>query len=326
MYLQKKGLLPRTRRDYRTDAGDGLRRCYKIVAEMYPGQAAHDVMNLHQRAADQIRATAMKHTLTLLILIAFAAVVNPDAVYAQHWLHYEPETVELDGKLVIQSKFGPPNYGEDPKTDEKVRVPVLMLPYQVSMFPTADGDNTNPVYSIRQIQLAFVDKTMNYKNLIGKNVVVTGTLFKAQTGHHYTEVVLTVGSIKPRPAVQQLFDVCWLITAYSNPRINTSNSMLTQFRAVVGEEPTQKTFKYRDTGLVINMAVKYDGPDSEKPPTRIRLALVISNKEEEDVFEFTDRAEAGTIWRGGWGQLFVEKRVRVGDTEHIFSFSCRSPK
>ena len=267
----------------------------------------------------------MKHTLTLLLLTVVATVAFPKSVPAQRWLHYEPETAELDGQLVIQSKSGPPNSGENPKTEQKVKVPVLMLPYNVGMFPTADGDNTNPVYSIRQIQLAFVDNTMSYKNLIGKNVVVTGTLFKAHTGHHYTEVVLTVGSIQLRPAVQQPFDVCSVITSYSNPRVNTSNSMLTQFRALVGEETTEKSFTYREAGLVISMAVRYERSDFQKELTYLTIGLAVSNKA-VDVFEFTDSAQASTTRGEGWRFLSVEKSFIVGDTEHRFSLSCRNPK
>lgn len=267
----------------------------------------------------------MKHTLTLLILTVLATVAFPQSVPAQRWLHYEPERVELDGQLVIQSKYGPPNYGEDPGTDQKVKVPVLMLPYRVSMFAPADGDNTNPVYSIRQIQLAFTDNTTSYKNLIGKNVVVTGTLFKAHTGHHYTQVVLTVGSIQLKPAVQQPFDVCSVMTSYSNPKIRTSNYMLTQFRAVVGEEPTEKTAKYLESGLVVSMAVTYERSDSQKDLTYMMIGLAVSNKA-EDVFEFTDRAVAATARGPGWRFLTAEKYVIVGDTEYRFSLSCWNPK
>jgi len=139
----------------------------------------------------------MKNAPTLLLLILLTAVAHPTAVQAQRWLHYEPETVELDGRLVIQSKFGPPNYGENRKTDEKVRIPVLVLRTPISVLPN-DGDdyNSQPVYDAKQIQLAFIAKEISYKDLIGKDVVVTGTLFHAHTGHHYTDVVLSVRSIE----------------------------------------------------------------------------------------------------------------------------------
>ncbi len=143
----------------------------------------------------------MKHVLTILVLTILVAVATPTSTQAQRWVSYEPQTVELDGRLVIQSKYGPPNYGEQPKTDQKVKVPVLVLKNPVSVLPSEEGGyNSQPVYRTTQIQLAFIDSGTAYKNLIGKNVVVTGSLFHAHTGYHYTDVVLNVRSIERRSA------------------------------------------------------------------------------------------------------------------------------
>lgn len=144
-------------------------------------------------------AITMRRVLTILVLMVLAVVAHPTATRAQRWLSYEPQTVELHGRLVIQSKYGPPNHGEEPKTDQKVKVPVLVLKYAVSVRASQEGGpNSQPVNRIKQIQLAFNDSETSYRNLIGKNVVVTGSLFHAHTGHHYTDVVLTVRSIEPR--------------------------------------------------------------------------------------------------------------------------------
>lgn len=140
-------------------------------------------------------------TLPLLVCSVLIAVAYPTTAQTQRSLHYEPETVELEGKLVIQSKYGPPNYGEDPKIDEKVRIPVLVLKTPVNVLPAEgqnDGINTEPVYRVRQIQLSFAASETDHRKLIGKNVVVRGTLFRAHTGHHYTDVVLTVRSVQKK--------------------------------------------------------------------------------------------------------------------------------
>jgi hypothetical protein len=143
----------------------------------------------------------MKTTLTVFICTLLIAVAHPTAAQTQRSLHYEPETVELEGKLVIQSKYGPPNFGEEPKSDEKVRIPVLVLKTPVNVLPIEgqnDGINTEPVHRVRQIQLSFAVGETGHRKLIGKNVVVKGTLFRAHTGHHYTDVVLTVRSIQKK--------------------------------------------------------------------------------------------------------------------------------
>jgi hypothetical protein len=113
----------------------------------------------------------MKHALTILVLTIFVAVATPTPTQAQRWLSYEPQTVELDGRLVPQSKYGPPNYGEQPKTDRKVKVPVLVLKKPVSVLPNQeDGYNSQPVYRTTQIQLAFIDSETAHNNLIGKTL------------------------------------------------------------------------------------------------------------------------------------------------------------
>ena len=270
----------------------------------------------------------MNKTLTLLFII-LTAVIHPTAAQAQHWFHYEPETVELDGRLVIQSKFGPPNYGENPKTDEKVRIAVLVLRSPISVLPNTGNDyNSRPVHSARQIQLAFITKEIPHKHLIGRDVVVTGRLFHAHTGHHYTDVVLNVRSIELRPISygRQRFDVCHIVTSSANLQKHqfSSDELLTEFRAIVGEETTDKSFKHAPTGLIISAGVQYRPAGAASAPDQVRIGISISNKE-EDVFDVRDSAIAGTKYGRGWAGLFVTKRVTVGDTEHTFTLSCAPP-
>jgi uncharacterized protein YecT (DUF1311 family) len=144
----------------------------------------------------------MRHKLTFAIAIALLAVVQLEAAAQdRRWLSYEPATVELEGRLVTQLKYGPPNYGEQPKTDQKGKVPILVLtdPINVRGVP-GHFYNAESVEGIRQIQLAFINIAPVYKELIGKDVIVKGTLFHAHTGHHYTDVVLDVRSIEGKPS------------------------------------------------------------------------------------------------------------------------------
>lgn len=270
----------------------------------------------------------MKHALTILVLTVLVVVAHPSATQAQRWLSYEPETVELDGRLVLQSRYGPPNYGEQPKTDQKVKIPVLVLKYRVSVLPSQeDGYNSKPVYNTTQIQLAFVDSGTAYHNLIGKNVVVTGSLFHAHTGHHYTDVILKVRSIERQSAAfaRRRFDVCSIVTSELDrrERYATSNSLLTQLLAIVGDETTTKSFKDSATGLIVNAAVKFQ--DVKNGPTlirsTIRIALSVTH-EEQDAFEAVDSAAAGTSYRRHRGELYVTKQVVVGDSVHTFTLSC----
>ena len=54
------------------------------------------------------------------------------------------------------------------------------------------GDESNSVGDVREIELVL---KMPHRALIGKTVIVNGTLFHAFTGHHHTEVLIDVKSI-----------------------------------------------------------------------------------------------------------------------------------
>ena len=134
-------------------------------------------------------------TVTLFGLILVAA--STAAAQDHNRLSYEPAVVELKGKLIVERKYGPPNFGENPRTDAKVRVPVLLLikPVRVRGNPQ-DALNADSVKGLRRIQLNLFNLKTPYRQLIGKRVFVNGTLFHAHTGHHYTKVVMDVHSLQ----------------------------------------------------------------------------------------------------------------------------------
>lgn len=122
------------------------------------------------------------------------------AAQDKHWVSYEPAIVELEGKLTIEWKYGPPNFGENPHTDARVRVPVLVLAKPVNVH----GDQENFPFNVEakgitRIQLVVFDFKGPYKQFIGKRVKVAGSLFHAHTGGHYTDVVMDVHSINQLP-------------------------------------------------------------------------------------------------------------------------------
>lgn len=135
-------------------------------------------------------------TLFALLLVPGFQTVGQD----RHWLSYD-SAIELEGKITEEWKYGPPNFGENPKTDAKVRVAVLILSKPVSVRgKPQDPINTESVEGIRRIQLHVFDLKTPLKQFIGRRVVVNGTLFHAHTGGHYTDVVMDIRSIKKRPS------------------------------------------------------------------------------------------------------------------------------
>lgn len=112
------------------------------------------------------------------------------------WLSYQPAVVELKGTLSLRRYYGPPNYGENPKNDTKETMFILILSQPVNVRGNPDpkaGFDRQSVKNIRRIQLVL---TIPYKGLIGKRVIVKGTLFHAFTAHHHTDVLMDVRSIE----------------------------------------------------------------------------------------------------------------------------------
>jgi hypothetical protein len=114
------------------------------------------------------------------------------------WLEYEPAVVELEGKLIIKTFFGPPNFGEEPETDFKEETRILSLDRPVNVRSRDETDSVlgPPIKNVRELQLVF-DGPL--KQWVGKKLGVKGSLFHAHTGHHHTDVLLNVESISLAP-------------------------------------------------------------------------------------------------------------------------------
>lgn len=116
-----------------------------------------------------------------------------------HKLKYEPAIVELRGKLKIEPKFGPPGYGETPAEDEKTYICVLKLDVPVDVLGDSASDtNTETVTNVEEIQLSTSEESVFRDCRAGKNAVVQGTLFHSITGHHYTDVLMTLNKIETK--------------------------------------------------------------------------------------------------------------------------------
>jgi hypothetical protein len=117
----------------------------------------------------------------------------------ERWVSYEPVVVELSGRLTVSMKFGPPNYGEDPETDQRLKIPVLLLSEPVNVRGEPDAQvNIESVRGVKEVQLIFL-RGRNYDGLVNSRVVARGTLSHAVSGHHFTEVVMTVEDLEAAP-------------------------------------------------------------------------------------------------------------------------------
>ena len=144
-------------------------------------------------------------TLALLIGLSTTALAQQTAsaqqnAGAQQCLEYGP-TVSLSGTMRSKVFPGPPNYESIKRGDRRETAIILSLATPTCTNP---GDPANIVdvaeTDIRDVQLV-ITKPSDWKlvkRLLGKPVVLTGTLFHSHTGHHRTKLLLTVADIKPK--------------------------------------------------------------------------------------------------------------------------------
>ena len=125
---------------------------------------------------------------------SFASACFAQTKSNQVCLSYEPAVVRVNGTLIRKTFPGPPNYESVRRGDKPETYWVLDLPRPVCVDQDQRSPDLNPAHKkVSQIQLVLPpDAYRKYKELIGKQVVATGTLFGRHTGHHHTLVLLTV--------------------------------------------------------------------------------------------------------------------------------------
>lgn len=110
------------------------------------------------------------------------------------WFRYEPAVVDASGTLTVVSRYGPPNFGEQPDTDEKLSVPLLVLDRKISVCADSSSDvNNENVVGLDTLQLVTARQLDPYA---GRRVSVSGRLSRAVTGYHLTPAVLQLDSIR----------------------------------------------------------------------------------------------------------------------------------
>lgn len=109
-------------------------------------------------------------------------------------LEYEPKVVQLTGYLFEMTFPGPPEYYSVEEGDEKEVSWYLHLDKPVCTKAQSDSTLNSPVVPVTEVQLVITEQK-KYKqrgSLLGKSVVARGTLFHGFTGHHNTDVLITV--------------------------------------------------------------------------------------------------------------------------------------
>ncbi|WP_425135313.1 DUF4431 domain-containing protein [Citrobacter braakii] len=121
-----------------------------------------------------------------------SALLFSHAVLA--WCPDEDQQVTLQGTLIQQTLPGSPNYESIKDGDKAVTYDYLKLdqPFECDV----NGEREN----VPLVQIILMGKNkLNYADLapsLGKDVILTGKTMYAQTGHHFTSVLLILYSAK----------------------------------------------------------------------------------------------------------------------------------
>lgn len=113
-------------------------------------------------------------------------------------LHYDSAAVALTGKAFKRTFAGPPNYQSIQQGDRLETVWVLSLAQPVCVSALVADSENETANHIKTLQLVFMD-SLQYKQLrrlSSKQMVVTGRLLSAQSGHHHTRVLLEVAGVR----------------------------------------------------------------------------------------------------------------------------------
>jgi hypothetical protein len=107
---------------------------------------------------------------------------------------YGPKKTTLIGRLTIETRFGPPNYGEDPSTDKKVKIYILRLSTSITA-PQLDGKEANA--PVQEVELFFSTRQGPFgwdaaHRAIGKCLSVVGEVEPSQVGAEFTPLIVNV--------------------------------------------------------------------------------------------------------------------------------------
>jgi len=116
-------------------------------------------------------------------------------------LKYEPEIVELQGTLELRTNPGPPNYESIKLGDEPEQCYYLKLIQPIDVKPASNLESLiNDVVEkdVNLIQLS-IQKNSLFLRLrtvgINKKTKLKGQLYHRHTGHHHTEVLMSVDDV-----------------------------------------------------------------------------------------------------------------------------------
>lgn len=111
--------------------------------------------------------------------------------------HYD-EAINISGRIIKKTFAGPPNYESIKNGDRPETYLVLKLDQPICLGKTPGDDLNEAAENINLLQLLIADDAQHKaaSKLVGQTVVVSGSFFSAQSGHHHTPVLLELTQIR----------------------------------------------------------------------------------------------------------------------------------
>ena len=140
----------------------------------------------------------MRSITCIILLTLFCGASMRESVQQEKVYYFEPDTSFVTGILKQEVYFGPPNYGENPKTDSKEKQYVFYpnKPISVLSKPNTKQDSYNTTTkNIKSFQLVNT-RNISLSKYINKKIKISGTFFGAHTAHHHTKILLDIVKIE----------------------------------------------------------------------------------------------------------------------------------
>ena len=133
----------------------------------------------------------------LIVAVAMAGGAEDTSV-RRHVVPEAPEesaSVTLEGDVMRERHYGPPNYGETPDED-RIEEAVILRLRQPLCAPREPGAACGGQDVHGSIHLVLSRERLGTASIEGC-VVVTGPLFRAYSGHHRRAILMAVDRVEP---------------------------------------------------------------------------------------------------------------------------------
>lgn len=135
---------------------------------------------------------------SILITVSCSSKISKQEV-ADKCLNYGPKQVQLSGILNSKSFPGPPNY-EDVKRGDKEEIYWFIKTMEEFCVNDSKDNWSGKLVNQSEVQLVLLSSVFDFyttkKSFLGKRVLVKGTLLPQMSGHHRTQVLITVESLE----------------------------------------------------------------------------------------------------------------------------------